>query len=215
MVDQRPALVADAAGQVHRCGRRIAGARGDFAVGLADGAVQRFGVEQDGLDGMPHDVVVRPGACLGGLQAVALHQQRRAVLHRRVEVRIARREDLHEEFAFAVDVAQRAVGGHQVAVGRHALVEFGYEAVAHPGAGRFGDVLVARHVPGDVVLKIGAVGDVVIDQEIGHPGVENVQPGAHFGRVGLDVVAVQVEPLGGVAEAGGCAVRSGSGDARG
>ena len=74
----------------------------------------------------------------------------------------------------AADVAQRAVGRHQVAVGGHALVQFGHEALAHPRARRLGDILIARHVPGDVVLEIGAVGDVVVDVEIGVPGVEEL-----------------------------------------
>ncbi len=90
-----------------------------------------------------------------------------------------------------------------MAVGGHALVEFGDEAVAHPGAGGLGDVLIARHVPGDVVLEIAAVGDVVVDVEVGIPGVEESEPGAHLRRVGLDVVAVQVHALGVGAEAGG------------
>ncbi len=98
-----------------------------------------------------------------------------------------------------------------MAVGGHALIEFGDEFFAHPGAGRFGDILIAGHVPGDVVLHVGAVGDVVVDQEIGHPGVEDAQPGAHLGRVGLDVVAIQIEALGGGAEAGGLRGRSGWG----
>ena len=37
-----------------------------------------------------------------------------------------------------------------------------------------GDVLIARHVPGDVVLKIRAVGHVVVDVEIGVPRVEQL-----------------------------------------
>ena len=89
-----------------------------------------------------------------------------------------------------------------MAVGGHAFVELGDEFVAHPGAGRVGEILVTGHVPGDVVLHVGTVGDVVVDQEIGVPGIENVQPCAHFRSVGLDVIAVQVEALGGVAQAG-------------
>ena len=151
---------------------------------------------------MPHDVVIGPGAGACGLQAVRLHQQRRAILNRGVDMRIARAEDLHEKLALAVHVAQAPVGSHQMAVGRHALVKFRNEFVAHPGAGRFGEVLVPGHVPVDVVLHVGAVGDVIINQKIGIPGVEDVQPGAHLRRVCLDVIAVQVETLGRVAQAG-------------
>ena len=108
-------------------------------------------------------------------------------------MRIARRKNLHEELA----IAEGAIGRDQVAVGGHALVQFGNVFLAHPVARGFGDVLIAGHVPGDVVLHVGAVGDVVVDEEIGHPGVERAQPGAHFGRVGLHVIAIEIQALGG------------------
>src|SRR5262249_38974147 len=50
-------------------------------------------------------------------------------------------------------------------------------------------------VPGDVVLEIGAVGDVVIDVEVRIPGVEELEPRAHLRRIGLDVVAIEIEAL--------------------
>ncbi len=70
-----------------------------------------------------------------------------------------------------------------------------------PGARRLGNILIARHVPSDVVLHVRTVGDVIVDVKVGIPGIENVQPGAHLGGVRLNVIAIQIDALRGVARA--------------
>ncbi len=52
-----------------------------------------------------------------------------------------------------------------------------------------------------VVFELGAVGDVQVDIDQRIPGADHGQHGLHFRRVGLGVVAVQVEILGGRAPA--------------
>ena len=55
-------------------------------------------------------------------------------------------------------------------------------------------------IPGQVVLVIGAVGRVDVHEEIGHPRVEHREPRAHLRRVGLRVVAIEIEVLRGRAK---------------
>ena len=89
-----------------------------------------------------------------------------------------------------------------MAIGSHLLIELWNETLVDPALRRRGNVLIARHVPSDVVLDIGTIGHVIIDQEIGHPGIEDLEPGAHLGRVGFDVIPIEVEALRGVAQSG-------------
>ena len=56
---------------------------------------------------------------------------------------------------------------------------------------------VVVHRPGQVVLVVGAVGGVAVDQEIRIPLVDQGQQCTHLRRVGLDVVAIQVQALAG------------------
>ena len=46
---------------------------------------------------------------------------------------------------------------------------------------------------GDVVLEVGAVGHVVVDEEVGQPAMKHGHEGAGLRRIGLHVVAVQIE----------------------
>ncbi len=50
-------------------------------------------------------------------------------------------------------------------------------------------------IPGQVVLVVGAVGRVDVHEEIGHPRIEHREPRAHLRRVGLRVVAIEIEVL--------------------
>ena len=56
-------------------------------------------------------------------------------------------------------------------------------------------------VPGEVVLVVGAVGGVHVDQEVRQPVLPQLQPCAHLRRIGFHVVAVEVEVLRLAAEA--------------
>jgi len=96
-------------------------------------------------------------------------------------MRVARRENLHEELALSVGhVSKTTVRRDAVSIRLHQAIEFGHVRLVHPGTHRFGDVLIARHIPGDVVLHVRTVGDVVVKHEIGHPRVIEPQPRAHF-----------------------------------
>jgi hypothetical protein len=51
-----------------------------------------------------------------------------------------------------------------------------------------------RHVDADVVLELGAVGGVEVDEQRRMVGVERAEQRGHLGGLGLDVVAIDVEP---------------------
>ncbi len=78
------------------------------------------------------------------------------------------------------------------------LLEIGDHAFREPLSGlrvKRGEVLDGE---GDVILKVGAIGYVIVDEEVRQPAMKHGQEGARLRRVGLHVIAVQVE-IGGVA----------------
>ena len=64
---------------------------------------------------------------------------------------------------------------------------------ANPLGGRGRDIGRVVDGEGHVVLVVHAVGDVVVHEKVGQPAVKHLEEGAGFRRVGLHVVAVQVE----------------------
>ena len=94
-------------------------ARFQLPVCFAHGLSQSLGIHQDGLDGMPHDVVVGPGARFSGFQAVRLHQQSCTILNRGVAVRISGLKRC-ASIAF-VGPFKVAIRGDHMAIGFHAL----------------------------------------------------------------------------------------------
>ena len=53
--------------------------------------------------------------------------------------------------------------------------------------------LKVRVFVGQTVLKLGAVGDVTVDKEIGLPFAPETQPCARLGCVGFHIIAVQIQ----------------------
>ena len=143
-----------------------------------------------------HDVVGGAHAVRIRLQHVGFDQQRGAVLQRRVAGGKARAgAEVLQALERVAAVLELQVAGGQMAallVCRHGVVDDG---VVLPGAHGGVEFVRVLGVPGEVVLVIGAVGGVHVDQEIGQPRLPQLQPRAHLRRVGLDVVAVEVEVL--------------------
>jgi hypothetical protein len=137
-----------------------------------------------------------------GPPRVGLDQDAQPVAGRRVGLREARRRVAVGEprARIVVDVERRIERQRQVAGGGHALDQRtlqraagGLEVVAAAGLG--------RHHHRDVVLELGAVGGVQIDEQRRIPAPPQPEQRRHLGRVHLDEVAIEVEPGGVGAEA--------------
>ena len=76
---------------------------------------------------------------------------------------------------------------------RRPVDQSGSDDIVNPMRGRTVDVGAVIDRECDVVLEISAIGHVVIDEEVGQPLVKHLHEGAGFGRVGLEVVAIEIE----------------------
>jgi hypothetical protein len=144
------------------------------------------------VEGGVHDVVVGPGTGFEGFEGVGFDEEGGAIA------------------GGGIAGGEAGGGGHGIggAIPAGDVAEFcefveegGEVALVDPLADFGVDVLFGVGGDGDVVFGVAAVGDVVIDEEIGAPGGKKAQKSAHFGGVGLDVIAVEVEVEGGGAEA--------------
>ena len=83
----------------------------------------------------------------------------------------------------------------------HGRVQLRQQVVGHPRAGRCRDVVMVGDVVGEIVLVVRAVRHVIVEHEVRLPRGKQPQPRLHLRRVGFGVVAVQIQVLGGIAQA--------------
>ena len=163
-------------------------------VGLAVHGDQPAGVPVHHLQDRAHELVRAEDACPVVFQHVRLEEQGRAVLKINVAGREARHVLRDRQALRRVQVVLEVeVRGDDVPRRRHRSLDVGRQGRALPLRQRREDVRPGVDAVGRVVLEIGPVGDVCVDEQVGQPAVPQAQEGARLGRVGLHVIAVQVQ----------------------
>ena len=172
-----------------------AGARDGQLLRLADGVAQGARPCAQLVEHVRDQVVRGLHARPVGLEHVRLDEDRGPALQRRV----AGREACGR--VAEVDAAARIVAAAEAEVRRGKVPLAGqlrhdaaFERLRAPALDRRGRGRSVCEPVGDVVLVVGAVGRVGVDQQFGPPPrVDLRQQRPHLGALGLDVVAVQVQ----------------------
>ncbi len=84
-------------------------------------------------------------------------------------------------------------GEGKMAGGVDLALQFGGHGFVKPARSARRHIGRVVFIEGHVVLEIGSVGDVIVDKKVGQPAMKHLQEGARLGRVGLLVVAVEVD----------------------
>ncbi len=156
------------------------------------------GFEDQGI----HEVAIGEDPVAEGLVGVHFDQDRRAIDQRKVSARKAGQTDPGPAHALGrvVSVDERHIGPIWVA-GLCGGFEDRRQVFRDPGIhGGIEERGLGDH-PGQHPLVVGAVGDVVVDVEVGSPGMIQGGEGGCLGAGKSEVVAVEVEPARGRAEA--------------
>ena len=165
--------------------------------GLDELAAGPSGFEDEGV----HEITVGEDPVAIGFVGVHLDEDRRAVDQRKVSGRESGQADAGPAHALG-----RVIPVDEGDIGSVGMARLGgggedrRQVLGDPGVDSgieergFGD-----H-PGQHPLVVGAVGDVVVDVEVGPPCLNKSGEGRRLGAGELEVVAVEVEPAGGRAE---------------
>ena len=165
-------------------------------VGCAIHGHEFAGIAIDGLKQRAQNFVVAGHSRLVVLQHVQLYQHAGTVLQNHVSSRKARH----------ILRVGNPLGGvglfHKVYVGRNLVSGSGdrllevrrQHIVLPPSQGRINIGAGIKRV-GHVILVIGAVGDVIIHKKVRQPLVPKLQESAGLGRIGLQIIAVQIQVL--------------------
>ena len=176
-------------------GERVRAQLRGGGIGLLIQGDQLCGVAVEDFKQRAQDFVVAGDAGLVVLEHVHLDQQAGTVFEDHLAGGEAGRiGDVGEALGgigVVIEVDERGEG--EMAGGVDLALEFGRDGFAQPARNAGGHVGGGVGVEGDVVLEVGAVGDVVVDEEVGHPAVEHFEEGAGFGGVGLEVVAIEID----------------------